>query len=212
MKRPNPNFQVSSVGKTSSAPIPYVTRPTTRGLAVALLVLGVILGCARTLPPGTSFDRPPSLGVPIEETAWLSRVEMADSSIDDPKQKEMIEANLTVNLYKFLREGNYFTDVKLLPGKPAPHDYVLHFRFDRYKQTPQLTNIMSTEDRSELSGTLSIKSADGQTVKRVHSEITETHPVYPLSPDHIFPSGMKARTTLVVDLLRKGLFTEEADK
>jgi hypothetical protein len=56
---------------------------------------------------------------------------MADPSIEDPEQRDMFEASLTVNLYKFLEEGTYFQEVNLLPGKPDPDDYVLHFPFGR---------------------------------------------------------------------------------
>jgi hypothetical protein len=58
------------------------------------MVLDVISGCLTSLPPGISFDRPHFLGDTVEKTAWLSRVEMADPSIKNQEQKEMLKASL----------------------------------------------------------------------------------------------------------------------
>lgn len=158
-----------------------------------------------TLPPSASLNPPSNTLGPVQKNAWLKRVEITDSEMGHPENKENLENTLTNNLLRFLRDGRYFKKTDLLPGKPQPEDYVLQFRFDRYRQTRNLKGI-SYFDASNLSATLMITHPDGQLVKEVKSDIKEEHLISSMSEEAALPSGMRARTQIIEELLGKALF------
>ncbi|MEI8014823.1 MAG: hypothetical protein WCH20_08300 [Nitrospira sp.] len=135
----------------------------------------------------------------------MKRVEISDSEMGHLENKENLENTLTNNLLRFLRDGRYFKIIDLLPGKLQPEDYVLQFRFDRYRQTRNLKGIQYF-DASDLSATLMITHQDGQLVKEVKSDIKEEHGISSLSEEAALPSGMRARTQIIEELLGKALF------
>jgi len=160
-------------------------------------------GCI-TLPPSASLNPPSNRLGTVAANAWLNKVEIVDPEMDDQEIKAQVENTLTNNLLRFLRDGKYFRCIDLLPGKPQPDDLVLHVRFERYRQT-RYTKVMHSSDVSDLSATLRIGRPDGQGNVEVQSEIIEKHSVAPFSVEAALPSGMKARTQLIEDLLHKGL-------
>ncbi|MCA9470022.1 MAG: hypothetical protein KC643_31875 [Nitrospira sp.] len=173
-------------------------------ISATWVIGGMLAGCVTSLPPGSTFDQPPPFEEGVDKIFWLSKVEITEPTIaTDPSQKELLEGNLTVNLYRFLADARYFREVKLLPGSPAPEDYLLQFRFSRYWQARSSGLFRFPTDRSELLGTLTIEDGTGNSVTQVQSEVIEEHQVSPWSFEAAFPSGIKARTKLVVDLLRK---------
>lgn len=173
-------------------------------LCASLICVTFFAGCM-TLPPSASFDPPSSRGTPVEANAWLKKVEITDTEMDDQERKAHVENTLTNNLLRFLRDGKYFRKVELLPGTSKAEDYVLHFQFDRYRQERYL-KVFQNYDASDLSATLTVTHPDGQLVKEVKSTIKEEHAVAPFSAQAALPSGMRARTELVEELLRKALF------
>ena len=173
--------------------------------ASALLVCASLLVGCITLPPTASLNPPTNSLGPVEKNAWLKRVEITDSEMGQPENKENLENTLTNNLLRFLRDGRYFKRMDLLPGKPQTEDYVLQFRFDRYRQTRTQKGFGYFVDASDLSATLTITHPDGQLVKEVKFDIKEEHGISSLEA-RALPSGMRARTQIVEELLRKALF------
>jgi len=170
----------------------------------ALLVCATLLAGCVTLPPTASFNPPSNTLGPVEANAWLKRVEVTDAEMGFQDLKEQLENTLTNNLLRFLREGKYFRKVELLPGKPQPEDHVVQFQFDRYRQERYLKGL-SSFDASDLAATLTITHSDGQLVTEVRASLKEEHMVAPLSEEAALPSGMRARTQLIEELLTKAL-------
>ena len=172
----------------------------------ALLVCATLVAGCVTLPPTASFHSPRNTFGPVEANAWLKRVEITDPEMGYQESKEQVENTLTNNMLRFLREGKYFRQVELLPGKPQPEDHVLRFQFDRYRQERYLRGFLNY-DASDLSAVLTITHPDGQLVIEVKASIKEEHKVFPFSLQAALPSGMNARTQIIEELLLKALFT-----
>jgi hypothetical protein len=141
----------------------------------------------------------------VEKTAWLKRVAITDAEMGYPENRGNLENTLANNLLRFLRDGKYFKRVELLPGRPQAEDYVLQFQFNRYRQSRNLKGIQYY-DSSDLSATLTITHPDGQLVKEVKSDLKEEHGISSMSEEAGLPSGMRARTQIVEELLEKALF------
>jgi hypothetical protein len=163
------------------------------GIFSSLLIPLTMASCI-TLPPSASLNPPSNTLGPVQKNAWLKRVEITDSEMGHPENKENLENTLTNNLLRFLRDGRYFKKTDLLTGKPQPEDYVLQFRFDRYRQTRNLKGI-SYFDASDLSATLMITHPDGQLVKEVKSDIKEEHLISSMSEEAALPSGMRGENS-----------------
>jgi hypothetical protein len=175
-----------------------------------ILLLGCLslAGCL-TLPPTASFNPPAnSLGT-VEANAWLKRVEITDPEAFSLEARAQIENTLTNNLLRFLRDGKYFRKVELLPGTPQPEDLILKFVFDRY-QKERHWRVFINYDTSDLSASLTLLRPDGTVVKEVRGSVKEEHMVDSMSPEAALPSGMKARTQLVEDLLQKALWPKNS--
>jgi hypothetical protein len=142
----------------------------------------------------------------VKSTAWLKQVAITDSELDDQERKLQVEITLTNNLLRFLRDGKYFHNAELLPGKPLPDDLILLFEFDRYRQK-RYAKVFHSSDTSDLSATLTISRPDGQLVKKVTTSLKEEHEVAPFSPQAALPSGIEARTQVIEELLWKALMT-----
>ena len=171
----------------------------------AVAVCATIFAGCITLPPSASLNPPSNRSGTVDSNAWVKKVEITDPEMDDQERKEQVENTLTNNLLRFLRDGKYFRNVELFPGKPQPEDLVLLFQFDRYRQMRH-AKVFHSSDSSDLSGTLAITHPNGQLIKEVKAGINEEHPVAPLSPEAALPSGMVARTQVIEELLRKALF------
>ena len=164
----------------------------------------VFAGCM-TLPPSASLNPPSNRSGPVDSNAWVKKVKITDPEMDDQERKEQVENTLTNNLLRFLRDGKYFRNVELFPGKLQPEDLVLLFQFDRYRQT-RYAKVFHSSDASDLSAILAITRPNGQLVKEVKAAIKEEHPVAPFSPEAALPSGMGARTQVIEELLQKAIF------
>jgi hypothetical protein len=140
----------------------------------------------------------------VEANAWLKRVEITDPEVTPLESRTQIENALTNNLWRFLRDGKYFRKVELLPGTPQPGDFVLKFVFDRY-QKERHWRLFANYDTSDLSASLTLLRSDGAVVREVRGSVKEEHMVGSMSPEAALPSGMKARTQLVEELLQKAL-------
>jgi hypothetical protein len=138
----------------------------------------------------------------VQADAWLKRVEITDAEIGDQAQREQLENTLTNNLLQFLREGKYFRRIELLPGNPHPGDPVLQFRFNRYRQGRHL-KLLSTYDTSDVSATLNVTQADGEFVNEVTASVKEEHLVGMMTAEEAIPSGMRARSQVIEELLEK---------
>lgn len=172
-------------------------------VSILLVCSTLFAGCV-TLPPTASLNPPTNTVGPVEANAWLKRVEITDAEMGYQDRKEQLEITLTNNLLRFLRQGKYFRKVELLPGKPQPEDHVVQFQFDRYRQERYLKGLQNF-DASDLAGTLKITHSDGQLVKEVKASVKEEHVVAPMSEEAALPSGMRARTQLIEELLTKAL-------
>jgi hypothetical protein len=162
------------------------------------------LTSCRSLPPTATLNPPTVRAVSVDATAWIKKVEITDAELENQSTRGSVENTLTNNLLRYLREGKFYKKVELLPGQPEHEDHILHFQFDRYRQK-RLFKLFTQFDASELSCTLTIIRPNGQLLKKVAAEIKEEHPFDPYSPEAALPSGMKARTDLIEELLRKAL-------
>lgn len=172
-------------------------------LGIAVLCTSVLASCM-ALRPSASLNPPNNRLTHVKSTAWLKQVLITDSELDNQEHKLQLETTLTNNLLRFLRDGKYFVNVELLPGKPQPDDIILLFEFDRYRQK-RYAKVFHSSDTSDLSATLTISRPDGQVVKNVSTSLKEEHAVAPFAPQATFPSGMAARTQVIEDLLQKAL-------
>jgi hypothetical protein len=170
-----------------------------------IAVFTTIFASCMTLPPSASLNPPSNRSGPIDANAWVRQVEITDPEIGDQERRKQLENTLTNNLLRFLRDGKYFRKVELFPGTLQPEDFVLQFQFDRYRQK-RYAKALYSSDASDLSATLVITRSNGQIIKEAKADITEEHPVAPLSPEAALPSGMGARTQVIEELLRKALF------
>ena len=167
-----------------------------------------LAGCL-TLPPTASFNLPTnSLGM-VEANAWLKRVEITDPAMTPLESRAQIENALTNNLSRFLRDGKYFRKVELLPGIIQPQDLVLRFVFDRYRKERHW-RVLANYDTSDLSASLTLMRSDGTVVREARASVKEEHMVDSMSPEAALPSGMKARTQLVEELLQKALLPQNS--
>jgi len=170
----------------------------------AILACLFLAGCI-TLPPTASFNPPTNPQGPVEASAWLARVEITDTEMASQESRAQVENSLTNNLLRFLRDGKYFRQIELLPGTPKPEDLVLRFVFDRYRKERHW-KVFVNYDTSDLAASLIVTRSGGTLVKEVRASVTEEHLVDSLSPEAALPSGMKARTQLVEELLQKALW------
>ena len=176
------------------------------------------------MPPGTGLESPAPVTSAMDRKAWLARVEVHDASV-----QSAIEDNLTANLLEYLREGNHFRDVDLLTGKIGADDLVLRFRFDRYRQTrsphpayfPAAIATLTLyiwfggpifTDSSDLSGSLSVENASGSSMVKVEAQINEDRNVSIWSQEYVFPSGLKARSAFIRDLLDQAIAQLQRDR
>ena len=167
------------------------------------------------MPPGAGLNRAGPINSRINKDAWVSKVTITDPSV---KNSRVLEEALTLNILKFIREGNYFNSINFLTDNAKGDDLILSFQFDRYelKRTPHpayfpLALITFTlyiwfggpiyNDVSNLSGQITIKNKSGNVVSNISSKITEKHSVSLWSPQYAFPSGIKERTKFVKKLI-----------
>ena len=170
----------------------------------------IMTGCAivMAVPPSASLGPPVKSPSPVEKNAWLKTVEITDSVLSDKELTASLENTLTNNLLKYMREGRYFRRIELLPGKMQADDYVLQFRFDRYRETrkfpphpfwePSYSVLVSTH-----SAILTIATPDGQIIQEVSASVEEEHIAMTHSIDG--NNGMKPRTGFIGELLRKAV-------
>lgn len=166
-----------------------------------------LAGCARTLPPTVSFNPPTNTLGLVEAQAWLKRVEITDPEVSPLESRAQIENALTNHLWRFLRDGNYFRKVELLPGTPQPDDLILKFVFDRY-QRKERKGYRTYYEVSDLSASLTLLRSDGTVVREVRGNVDEEHTVAPMRG--VWLGGTKARTQLVKELLKKALWPENS--
>lgn len=176
----------------------------------ALIVCTMLFaGCASVdmRPPTASLNPPSNTLGPVKATAWLKRVEITDGEMRYQELKEQLENTLTNNILRFLREGQYFRRVELLPGNPQPEDRVLQFRFDRYRaeRNPDFfvprRRTLRKDFTSDLSAVLTVTHPNGQVVREVIASSIED------SWTRGWPNlRLRARTLFIEDLLEKALF------
>jgi len=181
-----------------------------------VLCLLALSGCV-TLPAGTGLNAPIHSENALPRKAWIGTVKIADDSV---KNRPVVEDSLRGNIMTYLQEGGYFLETSSLPGKVAADDLVLDFRFDHYiqKRTPHpayfpLALVTMTfyiwfggpifVDESSLSGVLEIHNGSGKSIGNVISQLHEEHNVSLWSPEYALPSGIKARTSLIQELISK---------
>jgi hypothetical protein len=184
-----------------------------------LLLIFVMCGCV-TVPRGTGLSKAEPINSPINKSAWLSKVAILDSSVND---KNAIEDALTINILEYIQEGQYFKGVNLLPGKVNKNDIVLRFELDSYQQkrSPHpayfpaaiLTATLYIwfggpifNDSSVLSGKLIVEGPSNSIIAEVSSQLSEKHAVSFWSPEYYCPSGIEARTQLIKELLHKMIY------
>ena len=96
---------------------------------VAAVLLVCFTGCA--LPhPGTSLLPPQPASTRVGGVAWVADVEVTDPELT---RTGTIQETLFLSVKDYTQEAGYFDQVKTLPGKPAPGDYMLHFTFDHFR-------------------------------------------------------------------------------
>lgn len=188
-----------------------------RGKLEVFIFLLLMVGCT-TIPPGTSLGKPKLADHVLAKKAWLAKVEILDPSLTD--KKEIVESSLTVAVQEFVREGKFFSDISLLPGRIGSEDVLLNLQFHRYtqKRSPHPAYFPAAiltltlyiwfggpifVDTSDLYGTATIRNPSGEILAKATSETREEHNVSFWSMEYVFPSGLEARTASVGDLLGK---------
>lgn len=173
-------------------------------------------GCM-TMPPGSSLGRANPIYNSINNDVWISEIKITDPSIDD---SSAVEESLALNILEYIRQGNYFKNVNLIPGQIKEEDLILSFQFDHYqlRRTPHpayfpLAMLTLTlyiwfggpiyNDVLNISGQLTVKSFSGHVVSNVEDKLNEKHSVSLWSSEYLFPSGIKERTQLIKRLLDK---------
>ena len=183
-----------------------------RNLWISGLVVSfaTMTSCAivMAVPPSASLGPPVKSPSSVEKNAWLKKVEITDSVLSDKEMKASLENTLTNNLLKYMREGRYFKTIESLPGQPHSEDYILQFRFDRYRETrrfpphpiwePSYSVLIST-----YSAILTIARPDGQIIQEVTASVEEEHIAMTHSVEG--NNGLKPRTGIIGDLLRKAV-------
>lgn len=179
-------------------------------LSSLVACLAIMTGCAivMAVPPSASLGPPVKSPSPVEKNAWLKKVEIIDSVLIDNEIKASLENTLTNNLLKYIREGRYFKTIESLPGQPHSEDYILQFRFDRYRETRRIPPQPAWEPTysvliSTYSAILTITRPDGQIIQEVSSSVEEEHIAMTYSVKG--NNGLKARTGFIGELLRKAL-------
>ncbi len=183
-------------------------------MAISLLIS--TSGCVN-MPPGASLDRASPVYDSINRDAWISEIQITDPLIKD---SSIIEESLALNILEYIREGNYYKNINLIPGQIEEEDLILSFQFDHYqlRRTPHpayfpLAILTFTlyiwfggpicNDVINMSGQLTIKNLSGEVVTDVIANINEKHSVSLWSPEYTFPSATKGRTQLIKRLLDK---------
>jgi len=195
--------------------------PLGRVLALcSVLAIQLLSGCAVTAGGLYDPNRDPlSSEHRIQHTAWLARVEALDAN---PADKRVLEDSLTLDLLGYLESADYFRSVRILSGQVPPDDYVLRFRFARFRQTwimhplyfPAVVATLGIyqfaggpvfRETSRLSATLAITHADGSSLVVVHSDIDkgENLSMYWRTTGRC--GTVDARTSVVRDLMEKAI-------
>jgi hypothetical protein len=183
-----------------------------------LFLLGVLdVGCAISLP-GAALG-PPEHTASRPARAWLARIEIRDPTLKAPDE---VRDALTLQVRKFLEEGAFFTDVRLLPGHPQEGDLVLRFEFKHFYQVRDVDPwyfplaLVSFGwyaifggpifvDASNLAGTLTIEASDGTAVASSSHEVERRYHVGMWSRNYALPSGIDPRTEIVQALVDDAL-------
>ncbi len=209
----------ATTGLRDERPRAARARARRRALSALCIVAVTVALSGCTMPAGTGLKRAMPAAAPCARRAWLSRVEIADWSVDN---KSRLEDSLTLNILEYMREGRYFADANVLPGKPGRDDVVLRFRFDRYelRRSPHpayfpgalLTLTLYIwvggpifTDRSDLAATLVVEDAGGARIASETSQVFDEHSVSLWSSEYVLPSGVEARTSIVKELLAKAV-------
>jgi len=187
-------------------------------LVVLFFFSTTITGCI-TVPVGTGLSRANPVSNGTDRKVWLSKVDILDVFVRD---KNVVEESLTVSVFEYIKEGMYFKDVNLLPGKVGDEDFILHFQFDSYQQKRSLHPAYFpaafftltlyiwfggpiVNDSSYLSGILEVEDSRGSRITKVDHSVSERHGVSLWSSEYALPSGIKARTLIVKELLNKAI-------
>lgn len=182
-------------------------------LALCLLTL---TGCV-TLPPGTNFDSPVRTEQTLPHKAWIGAVKFADESMEN---RAVLEDSLRGNITSYIQDADYFLEISTIPGKVGNDDLILDFRFDRYVQKrnthpayfPLALATLTLYiwfggpiyvDESDLSGMLTVKNGAGNSLVQVSSQVHEEHNVSLWSSEYALPSGIKARSSMLQELMSK---------
>lgn len=182
----------------------------------SILVLLSLVGCV-TMPAGAGLNSPLPFHKEIPNKAWIGSVKITDASVENP---QALSDSLRGNLKTYIKDSGCFRQFDSLPGKTSAEDLVLNFKFDRYEQKRSvhpayfpLSIITMTMyiwfggpisiDETNLSGSLEVMDGSGKGLLNVSSRIQDQHNVSIWSPDYMLPSGIKARSELIHDLLNK---------
>ncbi len=187
-------------------------------LVFALSFFFLIEGCT-TIPPGTGLSRGIPVSNTIEKNAWLSKVNISDSSIAYP---DTVQESFSINLLEYLEERKYFKNVNILPGNLKEGDIVLFFDFDHFQQersvhpayipgailTLGLYIIFGGPmftDSSNFSGTIKIENYNGHQISNAEAEYRDENNLSIWTVSTAIPNAIELRTQIVNELLEKAI-------
>jgi hypothetical protein len=204
-----------------------------RRVALLLIIILAIPACSQGLNYGTGYRVPEPVNATIDRTAWLARVKLPDtftgpglfSGQSHKKEygavKDSLEEALTLSTFNYLQKGNYFKDVRLLPGHVGKDDLVLRFEYDRYIEEaayhpaevpfiilfPLLPFYVVSggpigREGSDLSGTLVVDDSEGRRLAGAASAVRNRQTISLRSPP---AAQVDVRTKILNRLLADAL-------